>query len=147
MAATKEIQAIQTDENIIVSSTDLQRLESLLKGRADSDSPTIRALQDELKRATIVPSEEIPATVVTMNSRVKFVIEPTGKMFELTLVYPKDSERDRSDVISITAPIGSALLGLSVGQTINWPLPGNHDTTVRVVEITYQPEHEGNFHV
>lgn len=138
---------MQTNDSIIVSSTDLQRLEGMLESRSDADSPTIRSLQDELKRATIMPSEEIPATVVTMNSRVKFVIEPTGKMFELTLVYPKDSERDRSDVISITAPIGSALLGLSVGQTINWPLPGNHDTTVRVIEITYQPEHEGNFHI
>ncbi len=138
---------MQTTENISVSSTDLQRIEAMLRGRADTESMTIQGLSEELRRATILPPQDIPPTVVTMNSRVKFAIEPTGKVFELTLVYPKDTQNNRSDVISITAPIGSALLGLSVGQTIEWPLPGGHNTTVKVVDITYQPEREGHFHL
>lgn len=138
---------MQSNESISVSSTDLQRLEAILKDRKDTDSPTISGLKNELGRATILPQKEMPPTVVTMNSKVKFVIEPTGKQFDLTLVYPSDAEDNRSDIISVTAPIGSALLGLSIGQTINWPLPGGHNTTVRVVAITYQPEREGRFHL
>ena len=138
---------MESDVSITVSSTDLQRLEAILKDRKDTDSPTISGLKNELRRATILPQKEMPPDVVTMNSKVKFVIEPTGKKFDLTLVYPSDTEDNRPDIISILAPIGSALLGLSIGQTINWLLPGGHNTTVRVVEVTYQPEREGRYHL
>jgi regulator of nucleoside diphosphate kinase len=42
--------------------------------------------------------------------------------------------------VSVLAPVGSALLGLSVGQSIEWPLPGGRTMTLRVLEVTYQPE-------
>lgn len=131
--------------NIIVSSTDFQRLNSLIQSERTTDSPDLKALQDELSRATIVDSPSIPSTVVTMNSTVRFVIEPTGKEFELTLVYPKDLD-DHADKISVLAPVGSALLGLSVGQQIVWPLPGGRTVTVRIVDVVYQPERSGKFH-
>jgi regulator of nucleoside diphosphate kinase len=57
----------------------------------------------------------------------------------LTLVYPKDM--DSSDrKISILAPVGSALLGLSQGAQIEWPKPGGGILRVRIEEIVYQPE-------
>lgn len=133
-------------DNIIVSSVDLSRLEALLSSMDADWSPSVAALQVELDRATILEPAEMPADVVTMNSTVRFSVEPTGKTFELTLVYPKDVSEDRTDNISITAPIGSALLGLSVGQSIDWLLPGGRKTVVQVVDVTYQPEREGSYH-
>ena len=131
--------------NIVISSTDLQRLDALFQSQKATDSPDLKSLQDELLRATIVDSRDVPPSVVTMNSTVRFVIEPTGKEFELTLVYPKDVDH-RPDRISILAPVGSALLGLSVGQQIVWPLPGGKAVTVRIIDVVYQPERAGNFH-
>ncbi|HEX5787745.1 MAG TPA: nucleoside diphosphate kinase regulator [Woeseiaceae bacterium] len=129
--------------NIIVSSTDLQRLDALIQARKGPDSPGLQSLKDELARATIVEPRDVPATVVTMNSTVRFAMEPTGREFELTLVYPKDVDGE-SNTISVLAPVGSALLGLSVGQEIAWPMPRGRTVTVRILEVTYQPERAGN---
>jgi len=61
----------------------------------------------------------------------------------VTIVYPQDA--DPSDgKISVMAPVGSALLGLSVGQSIDWCFPDGRPRTLRVVELLYQPEAEVN---
>ena len=78
-----------------------------------------------------------------MNSTVRFSIDSSGDDFCLTLVYPKDVDGS-GDKISILAPVGSALLGLSTGDEIEWPRPGGGMIKVRIVEIVYQPEREGN---
>ena len=68
-----------------------------------------------------------------------------GKEFCLTLVYPRDMDGS-ADKISILAPVGSALLGLAVGDELAWPGPGGKAMTVQVKEIVYQPESSGELH-
>ena len=80
-----------------------------------------------------------------MNSTVRFSAEASGESFELTLVYPKDTDAS-GKTISILAPVGSALLGLSQGDAIEWPRPGGGVMKVRVEEVTYQPERSGALH-
>jgi regulator of nucleoside diphosphate kinase len=46
----------------------------------------------------------------------------------------------------VLAPVGSALLGLAVGNEIQWPMPAGGVSTVRVVEVVYQPERAGELH-
>ena len=41
-------------------------------------------------------------------------------------------------------PIGGALLGLSVGDSIEWPMPSGQPRRLRVTAVHYQPEAEGN---
>jgi len=60
-----------------------------------------------------------------MNSKVRFALE-SGDEFCLTLVYPQDADSS-AERISILAPVGSALLGLSAGEHIEWPRRGLHD--------------------
>ena len=100
---------------ITLSSLDLDRIEALLAAIPASVFPGKADLQAELDRADVVAPEEIPPNVVTMNSTVQFTIEETGKEFCLTLVYPRDMDGS-ADRISIFAPVGSALLGLAVGD-------------------------------
>ncbi|MPN49164.1 Regulator of nucleoside diphosphate kinase [bioreactor metagenome] len=87
----------------------------------------------------------MPPTVVTMNSTVQFTIAESGKQFVLSLVYPRDMDGS-ADKISIFAPVGSALLGLSIGDELAWPGPGGKPMTVRVKQIMYQPEAAGELH-
>ena len=129
---------------ITLSSLDLGRLEAMLAGLSDF-GPEAEALQDELDRANVVEPRDIPPTVVTMNSKVRFVVEQTGEEFERTLCYPRDVQGDPARV-SVLAPIGSALLGLTVGQVIEWPVPGGRKRSVKIVEVVYQPERAGDFH-
>lgn len=130
--------------NIIVSLQDLKRLEALLDSLSDDAFLEEDALRAELDRADVVAPEQMPSSVVTMNSKVRVAIQPSGKEFELTLVYPKDMDATPGK-ISILAPVGSALLGLSVGQEIEWSVPGGSTIRVRIVDILYQPERAGEY--
>lgn len=129
---------------IIVSTLDAERIEQLLDGL-----PHNAAIKDELEtellRADVVEPTEIPANVVTMNSTVRFKVASSPEEFELTLVYPKDLDASGKK-ISILAPIGSALLGLTQGDQIQWPTPDGGVQQVTIQEITYQPERNGEYH-
>lgn len=129
---------------LILSALDVERIEDLLSSMS-TDFANRQALEKEIDRAEILPPQEIPPTVVTMNSTVRFVIAESGEEFALTLVYPKD-QQGMDNRVSVFAPVGSALLGLSVGDTLSWPAPGGKLMTVHVKEVLFQPERSGELH-
>ena len=131
---------------IVITSTDVQRIEKLLSTLDHASFPNLDELESELDRADVVEPQKIPKNVVTMNSTVKFEVVSSGKVFSLTLVYPKDVDGSNNK-ISILAPVGSALLGLKEGNQIAWPKPGGGDLIVNILEVSYQPEREGNYHL
>lgn len=131
--------------NIVISSLDLQRLETLLDAKAYEAFPGKSELETELARAEVVDPKNIPATVVTMNSTVRFKVASVSEEFTLSLVYPKDADGSH-DKISVLAPVGSALLGLSQGDEIEWPVPGGSHLNVRIEEVIYQPERAGEYY-
>ena len=124
---------------LVISSIDAERLERLIDSLSDHAFPGKDDLEAELARAEIVDPKDIPPTVVTMNSTVRFKIEPSAKEFYLTLVYPQDA-RVNCGTISILAPVGSALLGLSEGDEVEWPKPGGGVLRVLIEEVIDQPE-------
>jgi Transcription elongation factor len=83
----------------------------------------LRNLAEELDRALILDPAAFPAGVVTMNSTVQFQDLETNEVEEYTITFP-----DRANVehkrISILAPIGTALIGCRVGDTVKWSTPG-----------------------
>ncbi|MFT3760930.1 MULTISPECIES: nucleoside diphosphate kinase regulator [unclassified Thauera] len=129
---------------IIVSSSDLERLEGLLTLPAFRSRSDLDGLREELERADVREPEEMPADVITMNSRARFLEEGTGREYELTLAYPKDANAEARRV-SIFSPAGSALLGLSTGQSIDWTTPDGKELHLKVLEVTWQPEANGQF--
>ncbi len=132
---------------IQVTAADHERLSALIDSWLGTrDEEAAEALAEELERAEIVPVEQIAGNVVTMNSRVLFEDSQSAERREVSLVYPQDSDASRGR-ISVLAPIGTALLGLAVGQTIEWPLPGGQRKQLRIVEVIYQPEQAGHFHL
>ncbi|HWO10539.1 MAG TPA: nucleoside diphosphate kinase regulator [Polyangiaceae bacterium] len=132
---------------IQVTKADHERLQRLIEAWSDNrDADATEALAEELDRAEVVPAERIAGNVVTMNSRVVFEDQRTAERREVWLVYPHQSDVERGR-ISVLAPIGSALLGLAVGQAIDWPLPGGQVKRLRIVEVVYQPEQAGDFHL
>lgn len=121
--------------SLYLTEDDLERLSQLLEAQGGR----FAKLEGELARATVVPRGEIPRDVVTMNSRVVFENETTGERREVTLVYPGDADIDAGK-ISVLVPVGTALLGLRVGQSIDWQLPSGERHRYRVIEVPYQPE-------
>ncbi|AXO60055.1 Regulator of nucleoside diphosphate kinase [Pseudomonas oleovorans subsp. oleovorans] len=133
---------MNSSPTITITRLDLQRLERLLDS-LDEFGPGAEALQAELDRAEVVGHDEVPAGVVTMNSRVHCREESSGKDYHLTLVYPEDAGGEGK--VSILAPVGCALLGLSVGQHIDWPAPGGKQLKLTLLEVEYQPEAAGEY--
>lgn len=121
--------------SLYLTENDLDRLSDLLQEQGGR----FARLEDELARAVVVPREEIPRDVVTMNSRVVFENETTGERREVTLVYPGDADINAGK-ISILVPVGTALLGLRVGQSIDWELPSGQKQRFRVIGVPFQPE-------
>jgi regulator of nucleoside diphosphate kinase len=130
---------------VVISERDAGRLEALLTRLSADAFPGKAALEGELDRADIVDPKEIPPTVVTMNSKIRFRVTTSDEESCLTLVYPKDVD-ESGGTISVLAPVGSALLGLSQGDEIEWPKPGGGTLKVRIEEILYQPERAGEYH-
>jgi regulator of nucleoside diphosphate kinase len=118
------------DTTIIIGNTDRRDLVSLLDLH---DTPAAEQLSAELDRATIVEQGALPADVVAMNTDVIFEDCDTLERRRVRLVYPKDADAERGR-ISVLAPIGSALLGLRVGQTISWHVPRG-TRRIRVTEV------------
>ncbi|EGR3390384.1 TPA: nucleoside diphosphate kinase regulator [Vibrio parahaemolyticus] len=123
------------NNSIYISSLDMNRITALLDKMPNIAAELVE-LEAELDRATVLEPEEMPSNVVTMNSTVEFKFAGEERTMTKTLVYP--SELKSSDDISIFAPVGSALIGLSVGQKLDWPMPNK-----QVKTITYQPERCG----
>lgn len=135
---------MQKRPKIILTSQDMNRLDKLLEALPEAAFPGKAELEAELNRADVVEPQDVPPDVVTMNSTVRFALE-SGEDICMTLVYPKDMDGS-ADRISVLAPVGSALLGLSTGEHIEWPKPGGGMMKVRLVEVVYQPERAGEFH-
>lgn len=121
---------------IYLTQDDVDRLLKLVESQPGK---RFEKLESELVRAKVVPREGIPEDVVTMNSRVIFENETTGERREVTLVYPGNADIDAGK-ISVLVPVGTALLGLRKGQSIDWELPGGESQRYRIVEVPFQPE-------
>ncbi|MGN6109706.1 MAG: nucleoside diphosphate kinase regulator [Kofleriaceae bacterium] len=124
-------------DQIVITDHDLQRLQPLV------DSAANESLEAELQRAIVVGRRQVSPDVVTMNSDVEYEDAVTGVRRKVRVVFPKDADPSRGWV-SVLAPIGSALLGLRVGQQIEWKMPTG-SKRITVVAIPYQPEAAGNF--
>jgi len=133
---------------IFITEYDLARLEELLEkvSTEDSrDSKHLNELEDELLRAEVVEPRDIPADVITMNSQVCLKDLDSGEELVYTLVFPNDARLEENR-ISILAPVGTALLGYRVADTIKWKVPGGI-RRLKVKKILYQPEASGDFHL
>ncbi|MCC6767152.1 MAG: nucleoside diphosphate kinase regulator [Deltaproteobacteria bacterium] len=126
--------------HVRVSSFDIERLERVI---ASTGGPEAARLEDELMRAEVIDVAAVPPTLVTMNSRVRYRDELAETEHTITLVFPHEADASQGRV-SILAPIASALLGLTVGDAIEWPVPRDRTTRLRVLGLEYQPEAAGD---
>ncbi|HEY6979650.1 nucleoside diphosphate kinase regulator [Reyranella sp.] len=117
---------------IIISNADYERLSDLANASLQRLPEVAQELLDELDRAQIV--DAVPADVVRMGSTVTFKSDD-GQTRTMTLVYPVDESLD-AHRISVMTPIGAALIGLGVGQSISWPGRDGRQHRLTVTKVT-----------
>lgn len=124
---------------------DLRRLDALFERirRQVKPPPTLSALERELERALVVKPEDVPASVVTMNSQVQVLDLDTDERRCVTLVFPTLAGIEAGRV-SVLAPLGTALLGSREGNPVEWRTPRGVKR-LRVERVVYQPEAAGRF--
>lgn len=134
--------------SISITQFDRKRLSELM-AVADEfnyrDRTDLKRLAEELEHGTLVDSRDVAPSVVTMNSRVLLRDLETGETSEYTLVFPKDADIEGGK-ISVMSPIGTAILGFSVGDTIEWTVPAG-TRRIRIEAVPYQPEAAGDYHL
>lgn len=97
-----------------------------------------------LSRAAIVPADDIPSDVVTMNSNILCKLEGESESRKWTLVYP-DAADFEAGRLSVLSPVGQALLGARAGQTVSYRLPNGREQHVTIESVDFQPEANGQF--
>lgn|SRR5215217_1885086 len=124
---------------------DVRRLDALFDRIRRQVSPpsTLSVLERELGRANVVAPDQVPQTVITMNSRVIVTDLAAGEQRELTLVFPAAANID-AGMVSVLAPLGTALLGSQEGSELSWNTPRG-ERHLRVERVVFQPEAAGRF--
>jgi len=132
------------DQTIIMTWPDHSELTLLVESRryraTTFDGPAFERLAGELARAKLVATQDIPADVVTMNTKLRVRDLDTNEEMALTLSWPDEADPNRGR-INVLAPLGMALLGCRASQDVDWPVPGGH-RRLRVEEVLYQPEND-----
>ena len=98
-------------------------------------------LTREVERADVVSPSQLLPGVVAMGSEVEFRDDTTGQIRRVTLAYPHEADL-AAGRISVLTPIGAALIGLSVSQSIEWTSPLDERRSLTVVKVGRGPESE-----
>src|SRR6478736_6542689 len=104
---------------IAIDANHFARLSALSSLTSEPMTEVCEYLREELDRAHVLPAEKLRPDIVTLGSQVEFRDEQTGKIQKIILVYPLDADIALRRV-SVLTPVGAALLGLSVNQTISF---------------------------
>lgn len=124
---------------LIVTDRDYDQLADLLHAAAHSHEHRAPDLAEELERARIVPAAMVPPDVVTMNSTLTYEDLDTRQCRTVTIVLPHEADIDTGRV-SVLTPMGSALFGLRIGDTVERVLRDGTRHHLRIAEIHHQPE-------
>jgi transcription elongation factor GreA len=82
----------------------------------------ISKVEHTLSRAKIIEAKDLPNDKIYILSRVKLKDLKTNREFEYLLVSPEESNFDEQKV-SVTSPIGKALLGKHTGDSVEIKVP------------------------
>ena len=119
---------------LVIADTQATRLSALAENALETSPDIAGRLLDELERARIVPEADLPDDVVAMGSDVDFRDEVGGRDRSVRLVYPTDADID-THRISVMTPVGVALVGLSVGQAIDWQVQDGSIRRLRIIAV------------
>lgn len=110
-------------QDIFITQEDKNKITTLID-KSDLDqmrvTPYLKALEREVNRAKVISQEDTSNKFITMNSTVRLLVD--GIPEEVTLVYPEDINL-KDNKISVLSPMGTAILGLKEGNSIDWKIP------------------------
>lgn len=138
MTMTIERSPQATRPPLLMTRADRDRLLDLAEAALERAPEAAQRLLEEADRAEVAAPEALPADVVAMGSHVEFRDEDSGELRRVQLVYPGEADIAAGRV-SVLTLIGAALIGLSAGQSINWPRRRGEERRLTVVRVSRDP--------
>jgi len=132
-------------KKILITEANLKRIEDIIRYAGESNEHqknNIERLSEDLERATVVESKDIPPDVVTINSTLKIRDLDSGEEMVFTLVSPSNADLSQGR-ISLLAPVGASVVGYRSGDVVEWPVPGGLKR-LKIEKVLYQPEAAGD---
>jgi regulator of nucleoside diphosphate kinase len=114
---------------ITVMEDEARRLNALASSSAMLFPHVAHFLTQEMERASVVGGQIRPAR------RGAHCEDKTGEVRDVALVYPHEADITLKRV-SVLTPIGAALIGLSVGQAIEFRAPGHNKRSLTVLGVS-----------
>jgi regulator of nucleoside diphosphate kinase len=132
--------------SIHITNQDLLRLRRVISSAARTsalDRQHLDVLSAELDRAVIIDGDDIPPDVIRMGTHVRVRNSTSQQTEDYTLVYPWEADV-HLNLLSVLAPLGTALLGYREGDEIDWRLPGGVrelrvERILRQVDVSTRP--------
>jgi regulator of nucleoside diphosphate kinase len=107
-----------------------------IAAHAQRSSPGLDLLEEELRRLTLVHSED-GGPHVQLKSRVIYKDLRTKRQRLVQVVEPAEAAEGGAEEnrISILSPIGAALVGLKTGAIFRWQAPDGQLRAVKVLSV------------
>jgi len=123
---------------VIIRRSDADLLHAIAMRTLLSAPRAAGALLDELHRAQIRADETVPDDVVGMGAWVTFLRgdDPLAKPQRVQIVPPEDADLI-SGRLSALSSLGAGLIGLQVGQAIDWPDRLGGAEQLQVIAVTW----------
>ena len=126
-----------------VSALDKGRLESLIergfRGETALNASASKVLRRLRTADLVVPPDDVPRDLVTMNSTVTLSDAISGTQWEITLVYPEEHDA-AENCWSVLSPVGSAVFGLRLYAHADVRRNDLPEADWIVSDISFQPE-------
>lgn len=119
---------------ITLTATDFERLSALADAASHTMPEVAAELSEELERAHVLAKGRTATDLVTMGCEVEFRDDLTGRVQTVTLVYPNEADIAKGR-ISVLTPIGTALIGLPVGKSIDWKTRNGEMKRLTVLQV------------
>jgi regulator of nucleoside diphosphate kinase len=119
---------------IVITADEARRLSALADSSMTLFPRVAHFLAHETKRAKVVADGSDLRGIVRMGSQVRYCDNKSGDVRDVVLVYPHEADIALKR-ISVLTPVGAALLGLSVGQSIDFQTPGHQKRSLTILGI------------
>ena len=129
-----EINMAAAKPPIVIDAAYYGRLQDIAVSGLERASDVAELLLQEVERADIRSSGEMPPDAISIGSAVTFRYDDTGLSQTIQLVLPKDADIARMR-ISVFTPIGATLIGLSKGHQMSWTTRLGERRSLTVLDV------------
>ena len=125
----------------MITTLDLRRITQLLFNMTLMGK--LETLEEKLYFSGVIPPEETPFDLITMNSEIIFDDLSKNERHTLRLVYQLSPLYGNQT--SVLSPLGTALLGMRVNEEAVYKLRDGSSRKIKIIGILFQPEANRQF--